>query len=74
MMTAAEERAAAVGGPLDAAGDARRDTRHRSERLTQMGGGRRRSDPPGASWDLLMVTVVLVRAVLPASSRVMLTQ
>lgn len=73
MITAAEERTAAVGGLLDAAGDTSRNTHHRSERLTQMG-GRRSSDPPGASWDLLMVTVVLVRAVLPASTRVMLTQ
>lgn len=31
-------------------------------------------DQPGASWDLLIVTVVLVRARLLESSRVMLTQ
>lgn len=33
-----------------------------------------RAERPGASWDLLMVTVVLVRAVLLESSSVMLTQ
>lgn len=33
-----------------------------------------RIDQPGASWALLMVTVVLVRAMLPEASRVMLMQ
>lgn len=32
------------------------------------------NSPPGASWDLLIVTVVLVRATLLKSNRVMLTQ
>lgn len=71
--TAAEVRAAAAGELLDAAGTQTEDL----SALNVKQGARAymgRIERPGASWDLLMVTVVLLRAVLLESTRVMLTQ